>query len=218
MTTSIIGAGGKIIECNFEDKIAELYDTIYIEVDTIKERYVDVIKGVIIDNNKFDHIIKSFLKIFRTKSCEELIKVLNDLNTSYAPSVHIKFLFDKFDISDNLNTSIDKKLKDINKKNTNLYENVISIYSHYNDKELQEIFNKFVESVENGYIENIKLKKDHPENVIISMNECKTSKDLNQLISSIDKLKIIQKYIISDICDIYKNMNNITNKINSIKI
>lgn len=217
MTTSIIGAGGKIVECNFGDKISELYDTIYIEVETIKERYGDIVKGVIIDNNKFEHVNKSFLKIFKVNSCKELIKLLNNLNASYAPSVHIKFLFDKFGINDDLNTSIDKKLKDINKNNINLYENIISIYSYYNDKELQKIFNTFVESVEKGSNEDSKLKKNYPNKVIISLDECKNSKDLNQIISSIDKLQLIHKAIILDITSIYENMNNITNKINSIK-
>lgn len=217
MTTSIIGAGGEIVECNFGNKISELYDSIYIEVETIKERYNDIIKGIVVDNNKFDHIVKSLLNTFKVKNCKELIKLLNSLNASYAPSIHIKFFFDKFGISDDLITSIDKKLKDINKKNINLYENIISIYSYYNDKELEKIFNLFVKSVENGYLENPKLKKNHPNNIIISLDECKNNKDLNQIMFSIERLQLIHTFIISDITEIYKNMNNITNKINLIK-
>jgi hypothetical protein len=216
MTTSIIGAGGQIVECNFEDKISEIFDNLYIKVEAIKEKYIDIINGVVIDKTKFNHIMTVLIETFNVKDCKELILLLNKLNSSNLKITHIKFFLDRFNLSNDLNTSIDKKLKDMNKKNTNMYENIISIYSYYNDKELKNLFAKFVNSIESKQKENIVLKKNQSDDDLIMLEECKNNKDLTKIITSINKLQSKHKIIILDITEIYRNMNNITNRINSM--
>ncbi len=216
MTTSIIGASGQIIECNFEDKISEIFDSLYIKVEAIREKYMDIIDGVIIDKTKFNHIISVLIETFNVKDCKELILLLNKLNSASSAITHIKFFLDRFNLSNDLNVSIDKKLKDMNKKNTNIYENIISIYSYYNDKKLKDLFNKFVKSIESKQNENTLLKKNQDLNDLLLLEECKNSKELTKVISSIDKLQVKHKIIISDITEIYRNINDITNRINLI--
>jgi hypothetical protein len=216
MTTSIIGASGQIVECNFEDKISELFDSLYIKVESIKEKYVDIINGVIIDKTKFNHIMTVLMENFNVKDCNSLKLLLNQLNTTNLPITHVKFFLDRFNLSNDLNNSIDKKLKDINKKNTNMYENIISIYSHYKDKELKDMFNKFVKSVESKQKENDLLKKNQDD--LILLDSCNNHKDLTKIIDSIDKLQSKHKLIMSDITEIYKYINDMTNRINSIPL
>lgn len=214
MTTSIIGAGGQIVECNFEDKISELFDSLYIKVEAIKEKYVDIISGVIVDKTKFKHIMTVLMENFNVKDCNSLKLLLNKLNTTNLPITHVKFFLDRFNLSDDLNNSIDKKLKDMNKKNTNMYENIISIYSHYKDKELKDLFNKFVKSVEAKQKENDLLKKNQTD--LILLDVCNNHKDLTKIIASIDKLQSKHKLLMADITEIYKYINDMTNRINSI--
>lgn len=86
------------VERNMSSKIDEIMDSIYLEASVLKSKYKDLASGIIIDSVKFKHILSSLMSLFKAESPEELIKILNTLNKSKAPCVHMKFIFDKFNL------------------------------------------------------------------------------------------------------------------------
>ncbi len=50
MEISIVGANGSSLTYDLSDKLCELYDSIYMEIDNIKSSYKEVCKGIVIDS------------------------------------------------------------------------------------------------------------------------------------------------------------------------
>lgn len=119
------------VERNLSSKVDEVFDSMYIEASLLKSKYKDVSSGIIIDQSKYDHVLKSLMEIFCVSSSGELIELLNSLNTSNAPCVHIKFMFDKFNLSDHLIAAIDDYTKRYNLKVIeSTYDSLYEIANH----------------------------------------------------------------------------------------
>ncbi len=220
MNISIIGAGGNIVNCNLHSKISEIYDSIYLEVDSVKEKYKDIIKGIVVDKTKFEYILSSLVSIFKCNSVEELVQLLNELNSSFHTSPHIKFFLNRFELSKHLYKSIDKILSSTGTASVSLYDDLYFISSHYSNKNLLDLLNKFVDRVHLCRFENEEMaefKKNNPSSVFINMekNSLKGAVELNRIILSIDRLYELHRSMFCDINEVYKIMMDITHILNS---
>jgi L-2-hydroxyglutarate oxidase LhgO len=98
-------------ERTLEDKIQEIYDRIYLQVDLVSENYSGVIKGIIVDPAKFEHVTSKLVSAFNEESIETLSALLDRLTASNVPYVHIQWLFCNYRLNDHLLTAVDTYFK-----------------------------------------------------------------------------------------------------------
>jgi len=226
--TSIIGGDGSLIEANFSDKMSEVYDNMYMEIDNIKKSYKNVISGVVVDKSKYDHIFSKLMYIFDTESYEDMVSVINYLNSSYSYGPHIKFLFKRFGLNETLYNSIDsffEKNKEV--KSSNLFDDISTIgriAKLSNIDSINKLFNKFVMLIhQTRFIDDdVKNKFSHKfrENKIV-IGELRSKKELSDIMKALDLLKEMHQFMFPEIKKNYICMiqlsSEITNYVNSIK-
>lgn len=86
------------VEKNMSDKISESLDSIYLEASMLRKKYKDLTSGIVVDSSKFEHLLGRLAGLFGASSGPELVSILNELNKSNVPCVHIKFIFERFDL------------------------------------------------------------------------------------------------------------------------
>lgn len=227
MSYSVVGSGGHVVECRLDNKISEIYDLIYLETETIKEKYKGIVKGIVVDKKRYDHILHSLSSAFKCNGSDELITLLNNLNSSLSANEHIKFFFERFELSSYLYYSVEKMLKSLNPPvdSKNLYDNLYSIlYSIKNTNpsvaaeleiEIKSFVKKAYDSVfEPDCVSSLKKKYDKP--YIIEDSSIKGIKELNSIVLSIDRLHEIHICLYCEISKLYTNMMKITNIISSL--
>lgn len=227
MSYSVVGSGGHVVECRLDNKISEIYDLIYLETETVKEKYRDIVKGIIVDKKRYDHILQSLAAAFKCNGSGELIALLNKLNSSLSTNDHIKFFFERFELSSYLYYSVEKMLKSLTPPvdSKNLYDDLYSIvYSIKNINaaaaaELETELKSFLERAyssefEPDYVYSLKKKYDKP--YIIEDSSLKGIKELNSIVVSIDRLHEIHICLYCEISEMYTNMMKITNIISSL--
>lgn len=227
MSYNVVGSGGHVVECRLDNKISEIYDLIYLETETIKEKYKGIVKGIIVDKKRYDHILQSLASAFKCNSSDELIALLNSLNSSLSASEHIKFFFERFELSSYLYYSVEKMLKSLNPPadSKNLYDDLYSIlYSIKNTNpsvaaELEIQLDSFLKKAyESGFESNClsSLKKKYDKPYIIEGSSLKGIKELNSIVLSIDRLHEIHICLYCEISEMYTTMMKITNIISSL--
>jgi predicted NAD-dependent protein-ADP-ribosyltransferase YbiA (DUF1768 family) len=213
MEVNIIGSNGGSFTMDLSDKLAEIYDSLYLEIDNIKNSYKDICKGIVIDNTRFQHIVNKILKIFKVDSYEILINTLNRLMEDDKLSTHANFIFSKFNISDMMFNSVDQYLTA--KKliiSDDLIENLYTIKINMNSQEYSKHYTSFIDTTYNsGFINNeCKLI----EKKYIKTKELRNCLELNSVLDSIQLIKKKHTIMFNDLKELYISTLNIINIIN----
>ncbi len=220
--TSIISGGGEIVNCNLDSKISEIYDSIYLEVESIKTKYKEIVKGIVVDESKYNFIVSNLVKAFKCQNKKELYGLLNILNSSYSSDKHIKFFLERFNLSKHLYDSIDLFMKKNALDSTNLFDDLYNIYEiikKTKNTNMTDEYKKYLDNLisavhksrfDNNCIEKDKIKKivlDESINGLIS---------INNIIKSIDNVYSIHMCMFEEINNFYKIISKITSIINNI--
>jgi hypothetical protein len=222
MSYSIISGSGELVECNLGEKLKELYDNIYLEIDNIKDKYKEIIKGIVVDKKKYDHVLSKLISIFNSKDSEELVNVLNKLNESYSPYNHYKFFLQKFKLEELLQKSFKSLLIKHGILPSNIYEDMHLIYKLSKDakykrsNQLKESINKFENLLyQSNFVSPVlnEYKKNNKP-YIIPKHNLKGIVELLAIIESIDKLKLIQISLFKEINELYLSSHCLINEIN----
>lgn len=219
MEISISGANGSNIKLDLSDKLTEIYDSIYLEIDNIKTTYKSICKGVIIDNNKFQHIVKKILDIFEVSNYKDLIICLNQLIEDDTVATHANFIFSKLKLSDMLYSSVNTYLKLINidYSNLDLLEKLYIIKNHINTNEFNKEYNKFIDITYKSGLINLEVKSNFGlSREYIDIKELRNYSELNSIMSSIDLIKKKHNIMFNNFKDLYISILSIINTINLI--
>lgn len=120
-------------ERNLSNKIEEVFDSLYLEPNTILSKYKDIASGKVIDKNKSDHIIAKLVNIFKSIDLNDLINTLNHLNASSKPCVHIKFLFKKFGLDKHIEDAVSSYFAKHGEGHGSLFDKINTIVSHHDE-------------------------------------------------------------------------------------
>lgn len=222
MSYSTITGSGEVVQCNLGEKVRELYENIYLEIDNIKSKYKEIIKGIVVDKKKYDHVLLSIINIFNSNSSEDLIEKLNRLNSSYNAFIHYKFFLQKFKLEEGLHKSFKSVLSKYNKSPSGVYEDMHTIYNLAKSKKYKraEELKKNIYSFENllysSKFDSIYLEEYKKNNkpYVIPKITLKGIVELNSIVESIDKLKGIHNALFNDINNLYKSSQELIHEVN----
>lgn len=216
MEINIIGASGEIITYDLRDKLQELYDSIYLEIDNVNNTYKNVCKGIVIDNKVFNHIVQKLISIFDCLTYEEFYTKLNMLSLDNTVSTHAKFLFSKIKVQQRLDESLKKYL---NKHSVDVSDDVVDnlfsvkqIEYNLNNTKFDKLFDSFLENTYKSRF--IHEDASLVDKTIISVEELKGCKDLSNILTSIDNIKKKHIKMFKSIENIYVSTLSIINYIN----
>lgn len=219
MEISIIGAGGNALTYDLSDKLSELYDSIYLEIDNVNNTYKDICKGIIIDNKVFNHILNKLMNLFDCSDHTEFYNKLNMLSLDDKVSTHANFLFSKIQVQQQLDDTLKKYL---NSKNVNVSQDVVDnlfsvkqieyVSNNTRRGEFDKLFNSFLENTYRSRYEHNKAKNE--DRFIISIDELRSCKDLSNILKSIDNIKKKHMKMFKEIEKLYISTLSIINYIN----
>lgn len=220
--TSVISGSGEIINSNLDSKISEIYDSIYLEVESIKTKYKEIVKGVVVDENKYNLIISNLVKSFKCQDKKELYELLNSLNSSYSSNVHIKFFLERFNLNSHLYDSIDLFMKKNNWVSTNLFDDLYIINENIKKTKdtisaikYKKYLDELMTAVHKSRFKNTCIKKDKIKKIVLdeSINGLIT---INNIIESINSVYSIHICMFEEINEFYQIISKITSIINTI--
>jgi hypothetical protein len=188
-------------EHTLEDKIQEIYDSIYLQVDLVNDNYSEVIKGIIVDPAKFEYVTSKLVGAFKEESIETLSALLERLTASNVPYVHIQWLFCNYRLNDHLLNAVDTYFK----------REVTDIYGALNN----------VPQVRNEL--DALVWATHKSKFAVSVDTCKDkiteqsgSVKLIQIIKKIKKLHELHESMQPIINDVYAKESELASKLVSI--
>jgi len=171
-------------ERNLSNKIEEVFDSLYLSSNTLLSKYKDISSGKVIDKYKSDHITAKLVEIFKAIDKTDLINMLNYLNNHSKPCVHIKFIFEKFDLTKHIDDSVSAYLSKHGIVNTgSLFDKINSIVAHENKikPEMAELINA------------IHLSRFDVDANLRKYVNLEPNADIGQIFASISRLEILHK-------------------------
>ncbi len=211
MEISIVGANGSSLTYDLSDKLCELYDSIYMEIDNIKSSYKEVCKGIVIDSKLFNHIIQKLQDLFNASDYEDLASVLNTLCLDNKISTHANFLFSKINIQSQFEQSINSYLKKNNKQvSDDIVDNIFLIKQLENNHKFNKLFDIFLHNTYTSRFAHPKAKSS----AIISLDELRSCKDIAKILSAIEAIKKKHMEMYDTIEELYKSTLSLINYIN----
>jgi len=219
--TNIVSGSGEIIKSNLDSKISEIYDSIYLEVESIKTKYKEIVKGIVVDEKRYNLILNNLIRAFKCLDKKELYELLDKLNSSYSADKHIKFFLERFSLSKPIYDSVDLFMSRHNLEPTNLFDDLNTISDIIRKSDTQNIYSKYkkclndlIMAVHKSRFENKCINK--PKKKILLNDSVNGLVSINNIIESIDNIYNMHICMFDEINNFYILILNITTIINTM--